>query len=61
MEARFGISYPTGKNRLNAIASRLDVPRVDVRAVPGADVARGVLDRLDKGEISFEEAMEALK
>lgn len=61
MEALFGISYPTVKNKLNAIASRLDVPRVDVSAAPDTERASGVLDRLDKGEISFEDAMEALK
>jgi hypothetical protein len=56
MEALFGISYPTVKNRLNAISARL--PFVDVNPPsPGRDV----LDQLDKGEISVEEALKRLK
>jgi hypothetical protein len=56
MEALFGISYPTVKNRLNAISAQL--PFVDVNPPsPGRDV----LDELDKGEISVEEALKKLK
>ncbi|HOI44676.1 MAG TPA: DUF2089 domain-containing protein [Candidatus Aminicenantes bacterium] len=56
MEALFGISYPTVKNRLNAISAQL--PFVDVNPPsPGKDV----LDQLDKGEISVEEALARLK
>ena len=56
MEALFGISYPTVKNRLNAISALL--PFVDVNPPsPGRDV----LDRLDKGEITVEEALKRLK
>lgn len=56
MEALFGISYPTVKNRLNAISAQL--PFVDVNPPsPGRDV----LDELDKGEISVEEALKRLK
>ena len=59
MEELFGVSYPTVKNRLNAIADQLDVPRVDINPYPKR--RSEVLDRLDRREISFEEAMEALK
>ena len=56
MEALFGISYPTVKNRLNAISAQL--PFVDVNPPsPGRDV----LDQLDKGEISVDEALQRLK
>jgi len=56
MEALFGISYPTVKNRLNAISAQL--PFVDVNPpTPGKDV----LDELDKGRISVEEALKRLK
>lgn len=56
MEALFGISYPTVKNRLNAISELL--PFVDVNPPsPGKDV----LDQLDKGEISVEDALARLK
>lgn len=61
MEALFGISYPTVKNRLNAIASRLDVPQVDVVPSDDSGFTREILEQLDRGEISFDEAMEALK
>ncbi len=61
MEGLFGISYPTVKNRLNSIASRLDVPKVDFASSETKENAGEVLGQLDKGEISFEEAMEALK
>jgi hypothetical protein len=56
MESLFGISYPTVKNRLNAISAQL--PFVDINPpTPGKDV----LDLLDKGEISVEEALSRLK
>ncbi len=56
MEGLFGISYPTVKNRLNAISAQL--PFIDVNPPsPGKDV----LDQLDKGEISVEEALKRLK
>ncbi len=52
MESLFGISYPTVKNRLNAIAALL--PFVEVN--PPAS-GREVLDELGRGEISVEEAV----
>jgi len=55
MEALFGISYPTVKNRLNAIAGQLEF--VDIN--PPAPKSE-VLDLLDKGEISVEEALKKL-
>ena len=53
MEALFGISYPTVKNRLNAIAERLDAPLL-VEEPPQ------VLQRLERGEITVEQALELL-
>ena len=61
MESLFGISYPTVKNRLNRIASQLDVPRVDIGPTADTESRTTVLEKLDRGEISFEEAMEELK
>lgn len=55
MEALFGVSYPTVKNRLNAIAARLDA---SFRAPP-SNVE--VLDRLSRGEITVDEALEMLR
>jgi hypothetical protein len=56
MEALFGISYPTVKNRLNAISAELPFVEVNPPS-PGRDV----LDELDKGRISVEEALKRLK
>ncbi len=61
MEALFGISYPTVKNRLNRIASRLDVPKVEVMPNGDSEFRKEILEKLDQGELSFDEAMEALK
>lgn len=55
MEKAFGISYPTVKNRLNRIVEQLRL--VHVKA-PGE---RGeVLDLLEQGEITVDEATERL-
>lgn len=54
MEDLFGISYPTVKNRLNAIAGQLD----ETFNVPTPNEL--VLDELARGEITVEEALERL-
>lgn len=57
MEKLFGVSYPTVKNRLNRIAAQLDFVNVDVRiSKPGHEI----LEKLDRGEISVDQAMEEL-
>jgi hypothetical protein len=56
MEAQFGISYPTVKNRLNAVAALL--PFVDVNP-PSAK--RDVIDQLERGEIDVDEALKRMK
>ncbi len=61
MELLFGISYPTVKNRLNHIVSRLDVPKVEVGPYVGCGFTKEILEKLDRGELSFDEAMEELK
>ena len=55
MERLFGVSYPTVKNRLNRIGERLGL--VEVARRPSR---AQVLDRLDAGEISADEAAEEL-
>ena len=56
MERVFGISYPTVKSRLNRIAASLDF--VDTNPKPsGAEV----LDRLRRGELSPQEAIQELE
>ena len=52
MEKLFGISYPTVKNRLNSIAGRLEFIEIDPPA-PSDEI----LEELDRGEISVEEAI----
>lgn len=54
MESLFGISYPTVKNRLNAITAELD------RAFDAPSSNELVLDQLARGEITVEQAMERL-
>lgn len=56
MEKAFGVSYPTVKNRLNKIVQQLQL----VEVVPVTDHDE-VLDLLEKGEITVEEAAERLK
>jgi len=56
MESLFGISYPTVKNRLNAITALLPFIEVNPPS-PKADV----LDELERGAISVDEALRRLK
>jgi hypothetical protein len=59
MEKAFGVSYPTIKNRLNRIATRLQLVQIDTE--PAAVPADEILDLLERGEISAEEAAERLR
>ena len=63
MERFFGVSYPTIKNRLKRIASRLEF--VEVKAAPApppGEVDRGeVFGQLKRGEITVEQALETLE
>lgn len=54
MEELFGISYPTVKNRLNALAARLD------KSMQAPSPRGYVLEQLSRGEITVEEALEKL-
>lgn len=54
MESLFGISYPTVKNRLNAIAAALD------KSMHVPSPRAFVLEQLSRGEITVEEALEKL-
>jgi hypothetical protein len=54
MESLFGISYPTVKNRLNAIGASLD------KSLEAPSGNLYVLEQLSRGEISVEEALERL-
>jgi hypothetical protein len=54
MESLFGISYPTVKNRLNAIAAVLD------KSMQAPSPRAYVLEQLSRGDITVEEALEKL-
>ena len=56
MEELFGISYPTVKNRLNAIAHQLEFVEVNPPAAQSE-----ILDMLEKGEISVEDAVKKMR
>ncbi|MBI9106249.1 MAG: DUF2089 domain-containing protein [Spirochaetales bacterium] len=58
MEAIFGISYPTVKNRLNSIGNKLDI--VDVAVDIKAPISN-ILDKLEQGEIDVQEALKELE
>src|SRR5271154_3550827 len=56
MEQIFGVSYPTIKSRLNRIAQSLEF--VDTNPTPSRS---DVLDRLKRGEISAQDAIQELE
>lgn len=60
MEQVFGVSYPTIKARLNRIAGQLEFVENDPRP-SGVEVRSEVLDRLNRGEITAAEAIDALE
>jgi hypothetical protein len=68
MEKYFGISYPTVKNRLNKIGEQLDFVDVSVdistdtsEPEPPRPKRADILDQLEKGEITPDQAIELLK
>lgn len=56
MEQAFGVSYPTIKARLNKIAEQLKVVQIRL-----SSEKHSVLDMLENGEISVQEAIERLR
>ncbi len=56
MEKAFGVSYPTIKGRLNRISKQLNLVEVTV-----PEERNNVLDDLERGEISADEAIARLK
>jgi hypothetical protein len=55
MEQLFGISYPTVKNRLARVAGQLEFVEINP---PASRIE--VLERLEKGEITTDQALEIL-
>jgi len=60
MEKAFGVSYPTVKNRLNRIASQLQLVQITVEA-PKPEPVEDVLALLESGDISADEAAERMR
>jgi hypothetical protein len=62
MERLFGVSYPTIKARLNRLTERLgSALEVEVASTPVApDAKRSALERLERGEISVQDALKEL-
>jgi hypothetical protein len=58
MERAFGVSYPTIKQRLNRIGTRL--PLAEIAPVPASE-PDDVLSQLERGEITAPEALRRLK
>ena len=56
MEQQFGISYPTVKNRLNAISKLLEFVEINPPASKNE-----ILEELDGGRISVDEAVRKMK
>ena len=56
MEKYFGVSYPTIKNRLNAIGDQLEFVDMAPRST-----STEILDQLEKGEISADEAAQRIE
>ncbi len=60
MEGELGLSYPTIRSRLHEIIRALGYEPGKDEATAQAD-RRSVLDELDSGAITFEEAMSRLR
>ena len=61
MERVFGVSYPTIKARLNRIAAQLEFVDTDPKPLQSNSSRSDVLNRLERGEISAEEAIRQLE
>lgn len=57
VEKELGISYPTVKARLDSLLNALNLsPVADEKPKVSAEVKRTIIEQLEKGEISAEEA-----
>lgn len=63
MERELGISYPTVRSRLDSLLDALDLKPIKEDGKPGKalEKKKKILDMLEKGEISAEEAKARLK
>jgi len=58
MEALFGVSYPTIKNRLNRIGAAL--PAADIAVTPPRSPSE-LLTKLERGELSVRDVLDELR
>jgi len=58
MESIFNISYPTVKNRINRIASQLDIVDVSIKV---SNPIKDILDRLETGSITAADALKEIE
>lgn len=61
MEKLFGVSYPTIKSRLNQLSEKLGQLGINIETTPKESDQKEILDLLDRGEITAQEALERLK
>jgi hypothetical protein len=61
MEAFFGVSYPTIKNRLNKIGAQLPLAEVEPPAEPPRADAGELLSRLERGELTVNDVLRRLQ
>ena len=63
MERELGISYPTVRSRLDSLLEALDLKPIKEDSKPSkvTEKKRKILDMLEKGEITADEAKERLK
>ena len=64
VEKELGISYPTVKNRLEDAANALGYSNTSYYSYTGSEASerrKEILDQLENGEVSVEEALELLK
>ena len=63
MEKYFGVSYPTIKNRLNKIGSKLAFVEIDPSPAEAAEgvSTSAVLDQLERGDLTVAQALDRLK
>lgn len=62
VEKELNLSYPTIRNRLHAVIQAMGYQPIDEPpAVLSPTERQAILDALDRGEITFEEAMQKLK
>jgi len=60
VERQLGVSYPTVRNRLDAVRRALGLPDL-AGGEEGEPDVKGLLDRLEAGDLSVDKAIDALE